>query len=546
MDFHSLCPQAVPDQGSPQAVPDQGHAERRRCPSQTSKKRTKPTESPAADVNDVSGQRCISPPPRVDLRLSKEVKQPAATCPFQLLTPVGPDSFSLERSTFARGPRYDCQLREGRLEIFKTSQDGRRVVDRLSLFWARVWRMQDSAGDLVGYDGRPIRLDTIIKISPAGGIKEPWIFFCPRQAVSHVLEACMRNGCIYDEEITGLFAIGDSFANGAYGSIKRAERGNVVMVVKHAAESSIKREVRMLTLIGSHPCIIRYRGTFEDPDRDRYMYMALDFHSHGDMWYYAATNRGLQCGQALSFLRDLLSALAHIHKLGIFHRDVKPENLLVKNAEHCVLCDFGISTKVHEPNYSRALSKEYASPEMVKNQSNSVLGDVFGAGATFHFMMTLKYVSNSIVKPRKFFIQLGTFKLCFDKLLADLPETVKDLMNGMVCAESKRSSAAEALLHPAFQIIEPDEEVHSSQEPKTAASAVGKTGQTQATGVAAKPPAQAAKGYAQGDAKAQAGLKGSAAVRKKDRSLAARGSSMMSRIVGLVGRRKTAPVNPAQ
>lgn len=61
-------------------------------------------------------------------------------------------------------------------------------------------------------------------------------------------------------------------------------------------------------------------------------------------------------------------ALAHIHRSGICHRDIKPQNLLVNTETHQLkLCDFG-SAKVlvkGEPNISYICSRYYRAPELI-------------------------------------------------------------------------------------------------------------------------------------------------------------------------------------
>ncbi|CAN0233297.1 unnamed protein product, partial [Discosporangium mesarthrocarpum] len=68
------------------------------------------------------------------------------------------------------------------------------------------------------------------------------------------------------------------------------------------------------------------------------------------------------------YLYQLARALAHIHALGICHRDIKPQNLLLDPQTHILkLCDFG-SAKVlvrGEPNVSYICSRYYRAPELI-------------------------------------------------------------------------------------------------------------------------------------------------------------------------------------
>mmetsp|Transcript_21277 Transcript_21277/g.44788 ORF Transcript_21277/g.44788 Transcript_21277/m.44788 type:complete len:488 (-) Transcript_21277:678-2141(-) len=68
------------------------------------------------------------------------------------------------------------------------------------------------------------------------------------------------------------------------------------------------------------------------------------------------------------YLYQLSRALAHIHALGICHRDIKPQNLLVdpKN-QQLKLCDFGSAKALvrGEPNVSYICSRYYRAPELI-------------------------------------------------------------------------------------------------------------------------------------------------------------------------------------
>jgi cyclin-dependent kinase-like len=57
---------------------------------------------------------------------------------------------------------------------------------------------------------------------------------------------------------------------------------------------------------------------------------------------------GLKTEMIRSYMFQLLKGLRYLHKNGIIHRDVKPENLLVDKTGTLKLCDFGFARKLQE------------------------------------------------------------------------------------------------------------------------------------------------------------------------------------------------------
>jgi glycogen synthase kinase 3 beta len=81
---------------------------------------------------------------------------------------------------------------------------------------------------------------------------------------------------------------------------------------------------------------------------------------------------------------QIFSAIAYMHKLGICHRDIKPQNLLVDPANHSLkVCDFGSAKRLvpGEPNVSYICSRYYRAPELVFGATDySTAIDVWSIG----------------------------------------------------------------------------------------------------------------------------------------------------------------------
>jgi serine/threonine protein kinase len=70
---------------------------------------------------------------------------------------------------------------------------------------------------------------------------------------------------------------------------------------------------------------------------------------------------------------QLFRSLGYVHSLGICHRDIKPQNLLVDSSRGVLkLCDFGSAKRLvaGEPNVSYICSRYYRAPELIFGATN--------------------------------------------------------------------------------------------------------------------------------------------------------------------------------
>ncbi len=88
---------------------------------------------------------------------------------------------------------------------------------------------------------------------------------------------------------------------------------------------------------------------------------------------------------------EMLRALVYLKAIGICHRDIKPQNILVDTSNHILkICDFGSAKwlKKGEPNVSYICSRYYRAPELIFGQSQySTQIDVWSVGCVIAELM---------------------------------------------------------------------------------------------------------------------------------------------------------------
>jgi serine/threonine protein kinase len=145
----------------------------------------------------------------------------------------------------------------------------------------------------------------------------------------------------------------------------------------------------------NHPNLVAVHDVHADPARNVYCY-AMEYVA-GISATKLLSNQGLlKRPQALHIIYQVAKALAHAHRAGLVHRDVKPDNILVTSNATAKLLDLGlVRDRIDNSGEAgpRVLSivgtPEFAAPEQHRNPKQAVpASDVYSLGATLYFLFT--------------------------------------------------------------------------------------------------------------------------------------------------------------
>ncbi len=139
-----------------------------------------------------------------------------------------------------------------------------------------------------------------------------------------------------------------------------------------------------------HPNIVKVIDTGV---RDGHYYLAMEYVPGGTL--KQRIQRGLPVPEVLSVLRSIAAALGYAHQQGIVHRDVKAQNILLREDGTPVLSDFGIAKALGSATAMTLSgmsmgSPHYMSPEQLRGEPVDRRTDLYALGILCHEMLTGK------------------------------------------------------------------------------------------------------------------------------------------------------------
>jgi formylglycine-generating enzyme required for sulfatase activity len=155
-----------------------------------------------------------------------------------------------------------------------------------------------------------------------------------------------------------------------------------------------EREGRILARL-NHPGIVKVHSLFKERDTAYLVMELLAGQTLGDE-LEAQPDKRLSLDRLETVMMAIVSALEMVHREGVYHLDLKPDNVMVTQDGRIVLVDFGAARQDLSRHDSSSPAKkstaaftlEYAPPELIGGQPVSAASDLFELGMMLHEMLT--------------------------------------------------------------------------------------------------------------------------------------------------------------
>jgi eukaryotic-like serine/threonine-protein kinase len=150
------------------------------------------------------------------------------------------------------------------------------------------------------------------------------------------------------------------------------------------------REARLAARL-SHPNIVSVFDAGEDGGRP---YIVME-HVEGETLAELLAGRGrLPADEARGLVLQAARGLAHAHAAGLVHRDIKPQNLLLRDEGTLKIADFGIARAAEGTALTQAGTvlgtAAYLAPEQALGEEVTPAADVYSLGAVLYELLTGK------------------------------------------------------------------------------------------------------------------------------------------------------------
>ncbi len=190
----------------------------------------------------------------------------------------------------------------------------------------------------------------------------------------------------------GKYKIISPLGSGGFGSVYLAEdtwiHKRVAIKVPHRQNldfGELLKEPRLLASL-NHPNIV---AIITAEKQENLFFIVMEYVPGETLENMIGTTGPLELGRALDVACQICNAVDHAHRQGVIHRDLRPANVLVSDAQVAKVADFGTSRFLEIAAHGTTVigSPPYMAPEQFHGKA-VFASDLYSLGVTMYQMLT--------------------------------------------------------------------------------------------------------------------------------------------------------------
>lgn len=251
------------------------------------------------------------------------------------------------------------------------------------------------------------------------------------------------------------YDVGKEIGRGAFSIVKEGvnkKTGQKVAIksirTRYIKNKLLIREIDIMKKVGTHPNILKLHEVFETKN---FLYLVLELVNGGELFDQIVARGEYSEQDASDIVRQIISAVAHLHAHAIAHRDLKPQNLLCvgDKGNEIRVADFGLSKMFDQGEYLVTCcgSPEYVAPEVLECKPYDKACDLWSVGVITYVLLTGCFPfwdkNNAVLYEKIRKVEYGW------PTGSEISPEAKDLIRHLIEKNpEKRYTAEQALQHP--------------------------------------------------------------------------------------------------